>query len=71
MLVENLLEVQCETYVKMLELKKLKRRANIVQKEASIATLMTRRDLGELSRLEFVQRVSYKFLPVPSKKKKT
>jgi len=55
----------------MLELKNLKRRANVVQKESAIATLMTRRDLGEPSRLEFLQRVSFKFLSVPAKRKKT
>ena len=69
-LIENLLLLQCEIYAKMLELKKLKKRANILQKESTIATLMTRRDLGELSRLEFVKRVSLKFLPVLAKKKK-
>ena len=68
--IENLLELQCEIYVKMHELKKLKRKANVVQKETAIDTLMTRRDLGELSRLEFVLRVSFKFLPVPAQKKK-
>ncbi len=52
---ENFLEVQCEIYAKILELKKLKRRANIAKKERTIiAILMIHCHLGELSCLEFM-----------------
>ncbi|KAK7603911.1 hypothetical protein V9T40_004184 [Parthenolecanium corni] len=61
--IENILEIQCETYAKMLDAKKFKKPAVSQQKEKIIATLMNRRDLGELNRLEFLKRVSYKFLP--------
>ena len=50
-------------------IEKIEKKSEVVQKESVIATLMTRRDLGELSRLEFLQRVSCKFLPVPAKRK--
>lgn len=58
MFIDNPLELQCEIYAKIL--KKLKRRINAQKKEKNIATLMTRRDLGELGRLEFIQYVSFK-----------
>ncbi len=53
----------------MLELKTLKRRANIVKKERTNATLMTRGGLGELSYLELVRQVLFKFLFIDTQKK--
>jgi len=66
----NLLEIQCDIYAKILEFKQLKRKADTIQKEKTIATLMTHHDLGELDRLQCLQRVSFKFLPVYPKEKK-
>ena len=67
-LIETLLEVQCHTYAKIRDIKNLKKRSATVKKEASVAILRTRRDFGELSRIEYVKRVSFKFLPPHLKK---
>ncbi len=48
-LTENLLKVQYEIYAKMLELKKLKRRASIVKKGRTITAVMIHCDPDELS----------------------
>ena len=65
----TLLEVQCDTYPKIIDIRKFRRRSEAaVKKEAAVATLITRRVSGELSRINFVNRVSFKFLP-PSLKK--
>lgn len=54
-LLDTLLKVQCDTYPKLTDIKKQKRRTNTVKKEREVATLMTRHDLDELSCLVFVQ----------------
>jgi hypothetical protein len=64
---DTLLRVQCETYAKIVDIRKQKRRSDSLKKEAAIARLMTRRDSHELSRFDFLKRVSYKFLPAPLK----
>jgi hypothetical protein len=64
-IIVTLLEDQCKTYAKIIDIGNLKKRSGTVKKGAMVATLMTRRDLGELSQMEFVKRVSFKFLPPP------
>jgi hypothetical protein len=64
---DTLLQVQRETYAKIADIRKQKQRSDSVKKETFIVELMTRRDSHELSRLDFVKRVSYKFLPAPLK----
>lgn len=67
-LIDTLLEFQCDVYGKIQDVRAWKKRRTTVKKETTVATLMTRRDLGEFTRIEFVKRVSFKFLPPPLKK---
>lgn len=67
-LIDLLLEVQCDAYTKIIDITKQKSGANAVKKEAQVVTLMSRRDLGELSRLDLVRCVSFKFLPAGLKR---
>lgn len=64
-LLDALLEVQCEVYTKMFDVHRPRRRKDVLQKEHDVGVLMTRRETGDLSRLEFLRRVSFKFLPPP------
>jgi hypothetical protein len=59
------LEIQCDVYAKMFGVHRPTRRKDSLDKEADIGALMTRREIGELTRMEFLKRVSYKFLPPP------
>ena len=63
-LCETLIEVQCDTYSKIRDIGKCKKRSSALKKEAHVASLMTRFDLAELNRFEFIQRVGFKFLPL-------
>lgn len=67
-LIETLLRVQCETYAKIADIQKQKRRLDSLRKEEKIAEYIRRRDSQELSRHDFLKRVCYKFLPPPVKK---
>lgn len=50
--IETFLEVQCDPYVKIRDIRDLKIRSDAVKKEIIVATLMARRDLG--ARIEFM-----------------
>ena len=60
LLMNVLLELQCGVYALTY---RVKRRSEALMKEHDVGAIITRREIGGIDRLEYVRRLSYKFLP--------
>lgn len=63
--IDVLKNVQKDTYVKLRSTHLNTSRTNIIKKETFIRNAMKRLDENQIDKFEFIQILSYKFLPVP------
>jgi len=63
--IDVLKNIQKDTYIKLRSTHLNTRRTNIIEKETFIRNTMKRLEENQIDKLEFIQILSYKFLPVP------
>lgn len=63
--IDVLKNIQKDTYIKLRSTHLNTRRTNIIEKETFIRNAMKRLEENQIDKLEFIQILSYKFLPVP------
>jgi AAA15 family ATPase/GTPase len=63
--IDVLKNVQKDTYIKLRSTHLNTRRTNIIKKETFIRNTMKRLEENQIDKFEFIQILSYKYLPVP------